>query len=100
MEEFLGRRIQVDTAETSPRPLRFKLGGQVHDVADVLQERVDNRDHTIFSLSSLRAPSAMSNVAVHGRFQAPLSAPVCPPEMMRVIGIAMFYRMQRGKGSQ
>ena len=41
MEEFLGERIEVEQAETSPQPVRFKWHGQMHDVKEVLQVRVD-----------------------------------------------------------
>ena len=41
MEEFFGESIEVEKAETSPRPVRFKWRGAVHDVVEVLDERVD-----------------------------------------------------------
>ena len=41
MEEFFGEQIEVEKEETSPRPLRFTWHGEVHDVAEVLHERVD-----------------------------------------------------------
>ena len=41
MEAFIGQNIEVGKAEASPRPLRFRLAGQIHDVAEVLHERVD-----------------------------------------------------------
>jgi hypothetical protein len=41
MEEFIGERIEVEKAETSPRPVRFTWRGAVHDIAEVLDERVD-----------------------------------------------------------
>jgi hypothetical protein len=41
MEEFFGEQIDVEKAETSPRPLRFNWHGEVHDVVEVLHERVD-----------------------------------------------------------
>lgn len=41
MEEFVGEKIEVEQAEESPRPLRFKWRGEAHDVVEVLQERVD-----------------------------------------------------------
>ena len=41
MEEFIGEKIEVEKAETSPRPVRFAWRGQNHDVAEVLHEWVD-----------------------------------------------------------
>ena len=41
MEEFFGAQIEVEKEETSPRPLRFKWRGEVHDVVEVLHEGVD-----------------------------------------------------------
>ena len=41
MSEFLGEPIEVERGETSPRPIRFMLRGEVHEVAEVLSERVD-----------------------------------------------------------
>ena len=41
VEEFIGERIEVEKAETSPRPVRFEWRGAVHDVVEVLDERVD-----------------------------------------------------------
>jgi len=41
VEEFIGERIEVEKAETSPRPVRFEWRGEVHDVVEVLDERVD-----------------------------------------------------------
>jgi len=41
VEEFVGERIEVEKAETSPRPVRFKWRGAVYDVVEVLDERVD-----------------------------------------------------------
>jgi len=41
MEEFIGENIEVEKAETSPRPVRFKWRGAVHDVVEVLDERLD-----------------------------------------------------------
>ena len=41
MEEFIGESIEVEKDETSPRPVRFKWRGAVHDVVEVLHERVD-----------------------------------------------------------
>jgi len=40
MEEFFGEQIEVEKEETSPRPWRFTWRGEVHDVAEVLNERV------------------------------------------------------------
>jgi len=40
MEEFVGEQIEVEKAETSPQPLRFTWHGEVHDVVEVLCERV------------------------------------------------------------
>ena len=41
MQEFFGERIDVEKAERSPRPVRFTWRGEVHDVVEVLEERVD-----------------------------------------------------------
>jgi len=41
MEEFLGEKIEVEQAKTSPRPVSFKWRGEVHDVRQVLHVRVD-----------------------------------------------------------
>ncbi|MCP4263249.1 MAG: hypothetical protein GY774_37935 [Planctomycetes bacterium] len=41
MEEFVGENIEVEKDETSPRPVRFKWRGQIHEVAEVLDEHVD-----------------------------------------------------------
>ena len=41
MEEFISEKIDVEQAETTPRPVRFKWRGVVHDVVEVLHERVD-----------------------------------------------------------
>ena len=41
MEEFVGEKIDVEQASTSPRPVRFTWRGEVHDVADVLRVQVD-----------------------------------------------------------
>jgi hypothetical protein len=41
MEEFFGEQIEVEKEETSPRPRRFTWRGEVHHVAEVLNERVD-----------------------------------------------------------
>ena len=41
MEEFIGESIEVEKAETSPRPVRFKWRGQTHEVTEVLDEHVD-----------------------------------------------------------
>ena len=41
MEEFISESIEVEQAETSPRPVRFTWRGEVHDVVEVLHERVD-----------------------------------------------------------
>jgi hypothetical protein len=41
MEEFFGEQIEVEKGETSPRPWRFTWRGEVHDVVEVLDERVD-----------------------------------------------------------
>lgn len=40
-EEFIGEQIEVEKAETSPRPVRFTWRGQDYDVAEVLHEWVD-----------------------------------------------------------
>ena len=36
MEEFIGEKIEVEKAETSPKPIRFRWRGQSHEVAEVL----------------------------------------------------------------
>jgi hypothetical protein len=41
MEEFIAERIEVEKAETSPRPVRFCWRGEEHEVAEVLREWVD-----------------------------------------------------------
>jgi hypothetical protein len=41
MEKFIAERIEVEKAQTSPRPVRFKWKGVVHDIVEVLQERID-----------------------------------------------------------
>ena len=41
MEEFFGEQIEVEKSEASPRPRRFIWRGEVHDVVEVLNERVD-----------------------------------------------------------
>ncbi|MHC4622643.1 MAG: DUF6504 family protein [Planctomycetota bacterium] len=41
MEEFIGERIEVEKAQTSPRPVRFCWRAEHHDVAAVLHEWVD-----------------------------------------------------------
>ena len=41
MADFLGERIEVEKDKTSPRPVSFKWRGQVHVVAEVLEEWVD-----------------------------------------------------------
>ena len=41
MGEFISERIEVEKAETSPRPVRFCWRGEQHDVVEVLSERVD-----------------------------------------------------------
>ena len=41
MEEFIGERIEVKKAETSPTPVRFSWRGGHHDVVEVLNEWVD-----------------------------------------------------------
>ncbi len=41
MEEFFGEQIEVEKSETSPRPWRFQWRGEIHDVVEVLDERVD-----------------------------------------------------------
>ncbi|MHC4575377.1 MAG: DUF6504 family protein [Planctomycetota bacterium] len=41
MEEFIGERIEVEKAQTSPRPVRFSWRGEHHDVVEVLREWVD-----------------------------------------------------------
>ncbi len=41
MEEFIGERIEVEKALTSPRPTRFTWRSGHHDVVEVLREWVD-----------------------------------------------------------
>lgn len=41
MEEFVGESIEVEKAETSPQPVSFKWRGQIHEVAEILDEHVD-----------------------------------------------------------
>lgn len=41
MDEFIGEQIEVEQSPDSPRPLRFKWRGQVHEVAEILARRVD-----------------------------------------------------------
>jgi hypothetical protein len=41
MEEFVGEQIEVERSEESPRPVRFNWRGAVHEVVEVLQDRVD-----------------------------------------------------------
>ena len=41
MEEFVGESIEVEKDKTSPRPVRFKWRGAVHDIVEVLDECVD-----------------------------------------------------------
>jgi len=41
MEEFISERIEVEKAETSPRPLRFTWRGEEHKAVEVLREWVD-----------------------------------------------------------
>ncbi len=41
MDEFLGEKIEVEQAPTSPRPVRFKWRGRTHEVVEVLGQHVD-----------------------------------------------------------
>lgn len=41
MDEFRCERIEVERAAASPRPVRFKWRGELHEVAKVLGQRVD-----------------------------------------------------------
>ena len=41
MQRFLGERIDVQRAESSPRPVHFQWQGKAHEVVEVLKERVD-----------------------------------------------------------
>ena len=41
MDTFIGETITVERSPGSPRPVRFVCRGEVHEVADVLHERVD-----------------------------------------------------------
>jgi hypothetical protein len=39
--EFIGENIEVDTVPSSPRPRSFRWRGEIHIVAEVIDERVD-----------------------------------------------------------
>ncbi len=41
MDEFVSEKIEVSQAQDSPRPVAFKWRGRVHEVAEVLRQRVD-----------------------------------------------------------
>jgi len=41
MERFFGERIEVKRDEMSPDPVSFKWRGEVHDVREILNVRVD-----------------------------------------------------------
>ena len=41
MTEFIDEKIDVEMAETFPRPIRFTWCGEVHEVSEVLSEHVD-----------------------------------------------------------
>lgn len=41
MPEFIDERIEVETAEAFPRPVRFVWRGKTHDVTEILSEHVD-----------------------------------------------------------
>ena len=41
MEEFIGEKIVVQQAETSPRPVRFTWRGEDHEIVEVLRQWVD-----------------------------------------------------------
>lgn len=41
MDEFLGEKIEVEQAATSPRPARFKWRSRVHEVVELLAQHVD-----------------------------------------------------------
>ena len=41
MDDFIGESIAVERAPSSPRPVRFEWRGEIHEVADVLNEWVD-----------------------------------------------------------
>jgi len=41
MPEFVSEEIEVETAESAPRPVRFTWRGQVYEVAKILAEGVD-----------------------------------------------------------
>ena len=41
MGEFIGEQIEVEKAQTCPRPVRFCWRGKNHDVVEVLSEWVD-----------------------------------------------------------
>jgi hypothetical protein len=40
-KEFFGEQIEVEKEKAAPRPRRFTWRGEVHDVAEVVNERVD-----------------------------------------------------------
>ena len=62
MEEFVGESIEVEKADTSPRPVRFKWRGQIHEVAEVLDEHVD------ISYGNLPPSSQKWNTRRHRRY--------------------------------
>ncbi|MDO8682521.1 MAG: DUF6504 family protein [Armatimonadota bacterium] len=41
MTEFVDEKIEVETAETFPRPVRFVWQGRTHEVVEILSEHVD-----------------------------------------------------------
>lgn len=41
MEKFFGERIEVEKNEMSPDPVSFKWRGEVHEVREILDVRVD-----------------------------------------------------------
>jgi len=41
MEELVAESIEVEQAATSPRPVRFTWRGKAHDIAEIVQVRVD-----------------------------------------------------------
>ncbi|MFB3893833.1 MAG: DUF6504 family protein [Phycisphaerae bacterium] len=41
MDEFIGEDIEVEQSPSSPQPVRFTWRGEVHEVVEVLRQRVD-----------------------------------------------------------
>ena len=41
MTEFIAEKIEVETAESFPRPVRFTWRGETHEVAEIVSEHID-----------------------------------------------------------